>query len=137
MRAKDDEARIEQRRKLVAANLLGGMNYRELAEVCGVSIGTISSDVKIILGRWRKEQVADTSDYAQMELRRLDKALNAIWNKVIDGQLDALDRFLRIQERRAKLLGLDAPNETQLSGEDGGPLAVSIIEVVKSHAGTE
>lgn len=137
MRAKDDEARIEQRRKLVAANLLGGMNYRELAEVCGVSIGTISSDVKIILGRWRKEQVADTSDYAQMELRRLDKALNAIWNKVIDGQLDALDRFLRIQERRAKLLGLDAPNETQLSGADGGPLAVSIIEVVKSDASTD
>lgn len=29
------------------------------------------------------------------------------------------------------------PNETQLSGADGGPLAVSIIEVVKSDAGTD
>lgn len=29
------------------------------------------------------------------------------------------------------------PNVTQLTGEDGGPLAVSIIEVVKDHAGTD
>jgi len=33
--------------------------------------------------------------------------------------LQAIDRLLKIQERRAHLLGLDAPKRTELTGKDG------------------
>lgn len=109
MSRKNQEAEVELRRKKVAANLLGGLNYRQMAEALGVSIGTISSDVKIILGRWQREQIKDAGDYVQMELVRLDRALNAIWDRVLEGDLKAIETMLKIEERRARLLGLDAP----------------------------
>jgi hypothetical protein len=109
MSRKNQEAEVELRRKKVAANLLGGLNYRQMAEALGVSIGTISSDVKIILGRWQREQVKDADDYVQMELVRLDRALNAIWDRVLEGDLKAIETMLKIEERRARLLDLDAP----------------------------
>jgi hypothetical protein len=109
MSRKNQEAEVELRRKKVAANLLGGLNYRQMAEALGVSIGTISSDVKIILGRWQREQVKDAGDYVQMELVRLDRALNAIWDRVLEGDLKAIETMLKIEERRARLLDLDAP----------------------------
>lgn len=113
MSRKSEEAQIELRRKTIAANLIGGLNYRDLAETLGVSIGTITNDVKIILGRWRREQVDDVGDWVQLEVRRLDKMFNTIWNNVIAGDLASLDRALKIMERRAKLLGLDAPEQNR------------------------
>ena len=55
------KAEIENRRtEVVAANLLAGLNYRDMASGLDVSLGTIANDVKIILGRWQKEQVETT-----------------------------------------------------------------------------
>jgi len=113
MSRKNQQAEVELRRKKVAANLVGGLNYREMAETFGVSISTISKDVGIILGRWQREQVGSTGEWVQVELRRLDKALNAIWNKVLEGDPLAIDRMLKIMERRARLLGLDTPEQNR------------------------
>lgn len=44
-----------------------------------------------------------------LELRRLDDMLQAIYSLILAGNLGAIDRGLKIQERRAKLLGLDRP----------------------------
>ncbi len=40
----------------------------------------------------------------------------------IGPRMQILDRMLKIQERRAKLLGLDAPVRRTLEGADGGPV---------------
>ena len=41
---------------------------------------------------------------------------------------DAEGRCLNIMERRAKLLGLDAPAKQELTGKDGGPLRIVTAE---------
>lgn len=43
------------------------------------------------------------------------------------GDLQAIDRVLKIGERRAKLLGLDAPTRTALQGggDDAPPIATT------------
>lgn len=46
-----------------------------------------------------------------MELERLDALLLAVWQKAKGGDLNAVDRVLRIQERRTAYLGLDAPKK--------------------------
>jgi hypothetical protein len=99
---KNREAEREMRRKKVAANLLAGMNYREMAAALGVSIGTIANDVKIILGRWQREQVETVDEWVQIEEKRIDRAINAIWNDILDGNLGAIDRLIRLQDQRAK-----------------------------------
>jgi len=50
------QAEAEERRRKIAANLLAGLNYRDMAEALNIGIGTISGDVKMILKRLRVDQ---------------------------------------------------------------------------------
>jgi hypothetical protein len=50
----------------------------------------------------------------ELENARLDRAQTAIWTKVLNGDLKALDAFLKISQRRARLNGLDAPTKIDL-----------------------
>ena len=54
-----------------------------------------------------------TEAVRQLELKRLDQMLFPIWNQVIAGDQGAISMALRIQERRASLLGLDAPKQIE------------------------
>lgn len=64
-----------------------------------------------------------------LELMRLDRLEKLLWPRAEAGDPKAVDRLLKVQERRARLLGLDAP--TKLANADGSnlPAAVSITLV--------
>ena len=47
----------------------------------------------------------------QIELRRLDQMQVPIWTNVLAGDQQSISTALRIAERRASLLGLDAPKQ--------------------------
>ena len=47
----------------------------------------------------------------------------------LDGMLRCKDGILRCQERRCKLLGLDAPSRQELTGANGGPIQVDDIHI--------
>ena len=47
----------------------------------------------------------------QLELKRLDQMQFPLWPAVLAGDVQATTTALRIQERRASLLGLDAPKQ--------------------------
>jgi hypothetical protein len=109
------KAEIEHRRAKVAANLLAGLNYRDIAEALGVSLGTIAADAKAVLKRWQQEQVQSLEARRTVEERRLDRAVNAIWNAVLQGDLAAVDAFRKLSERRSRLIGLDAPVHSKVT----------------------
>jgi len=50
----------------------------------------------------------------ELELNRLDALHTVAWDLAMVGDLNAVDRVLKIQERRARLLGLDAPRQAQI-----------------------
>ena len=56
-----------------------------------------------------------------IEEERLDALLLQWWGAA-QHDLHAFDRVLRLLERRAKLLGLDAAQKLEHSGKDGGPI---------------
>ena len=51
-----------------------------------------------------------------MEVARLDRLLMGHWTKAIGGDVNATRTVLSIMDRRAKLLGLDAPQRIDLTG---------------------
>lgn len=57
------------------------------------------------------EELRDT------ELDRLDRLQLGLWGKAIQGDVRAVDSVLRIIDRRARLLGLDAPSQVNLKAE--------------------
>lgn len=57
---------------------------------------------------------SDVEELRKVEADRLDMAQAALWSKVLQGDVPAVNSFLRIMERRAKLFGLDMPIRQQV-----------------------
>lgn len=80
----------------------------------------------------------------ELALRRCERMLQAVWSRVLTGDLDAIDRALRIEARRARLLGLDAQSAIDLTayvealaaaaGKDKAE-ALAEAEAILAHSG--
>lgn len=57
---------------------------------------------------------SEVEEVRAIEMDRLDIAQSAIWQNVLRGDTQAVNSLIRIMERRAKLLGLDAPTRQQV-----------------------
>ena len=89
-----------------------GWTYEEIAkEVPYATAGGAHKAVRTGLRATLKEPA---DDVRELELGRLDKLLNAQWDKALAGDLGALQAVLRIMDRRATYLGLDAPVKIDL-----------------------
>lgn len=93
-----------------------GASYQSIADALGY---------KDASGAWRavkaslKKTLQEPADELRtLELARLDDMLKAIASHVAAGNLTAIDRALKIQERRARLLGLDAPAKHDLTSDN-------------------
>jgi DNA-binding Lrp family transcriptional regulator len=92
-----------------------GLTYREIAARLGINESTAHRRVQRALEAIPFEEV---NDYRALEQIRLDALQLAIWDKAMSGDLRAIDRVLAIAQRRAKLLGLDAPTRSHASVAD-------------------
>ena len=107
-----------------------GATYQAIADQLGYANArgahkAVASALKLTL-REPADEVRD------LEVARLDAMLLPLWRRVQQGDERAVDRALRIMERRARLLGLDAPSKSEQSGSDGEPL-----KIVVEHVGRE
>lgn len=86
---------------------IAGASYRVIAKSLGYK--SVSS-VHTAIERALKQTVQEPADeLRKLEMERLDAMGLKVWEQVRSGNLGAVDRMLRIMERRSKLLGLDAP----------------------------
>jgi hypothetical protein len=110
----------------------------------GVSGPRAHQIVQKALDEIRENLAENANAVIAMELERLDEMLLGLWEKAKAGDLGAVEKAIRIMERRAKLLGLDAPSKvapTDPSGEHPAagvfvmpPMAESIEEWQQQHA---
>lgn len=70
------------------------------------------------------EELSD--DLRVLECERLDAMLHALWPKVEEANIHAVECCIRIAERRAKLLGLDAPTRTDVTS-NGNTLVIEYV----------
>lgn len=112
--AANDEERHARRMKAIELRQRG-KSYPEIARELGCSIALAYSDVNYRLKQIIAEEKEATEDLRQLELDRLDKLADGIWDTAIAGNLDAIETYLKIQSRRAKLTGLDAPTKVEVT----------------------
>lgn len=79
-------------------------------------------------------------EYRDMQLDRLERMHMAVWPRAKDGDLRAIETALRIGDREAKLLGLDAPTKIQaeVTVYEGQQLiehTARIVELVRQSRG--
>ena len=68
---------------------------------------------KAVAAGMQKAFCEPAQELRALELERLDRLHEALWPRAIGGDDAALDRLLRVIDRRVRLLGLDAPARGQ------------------------
>lgn len=113
------EAEVLQLRK-------AGLTFEQIA-ACSKKIKTRSAAWKACERALVKLIQEPAEDLRKIELARLDEVMMSIWPLCLMKNLAAIDRFLKIQERRSRLLGLDIPvkQEHELTGPGGAPLQLA------------
>jgi len=106
-----------------------GKSYRQIGEIVGVSYVTAYNDVHKALEVVKEKCFEEAKKVKAIEIARLDRALAAIWDEVEAGNLQAIDRLIKIQERRARFEGLDAPTKQEIDVATPEPIRfVPILE---------
>lgn len=104
---------IQDARALKALELrLAGASYRQIAVSVGASLKTVYLDVQRMLREYASEPAEQVRN---AELGRLDRLLLAHWPAAVKGDYRATATVLSIMDRRARLLGLDAPLRIDLT----------------------
>ena len=117
--AKSSVRRIRTTEKTLKALELRkrGMNYTQIGEKLGCNRSTacryVLSELENLADKCREEAV----HVRDLELQRLDDLYLIAYRAISDGNdLAGIDRCLRIMERRAKLLGIDAAAKVDVQG---------------------
>ena len=91
-----------------------GFSYQAIADQMGVTKATAYNRCQRALAAIPAEAV---DEFRRLEGQRLDLLLEKAMEKALSeekGALFAIDRVLAIMDRRAKLMGLDAPVRTEV-----------------------
>lgn len=127
-------AEIRAEREVAALKLRQqGRTYSEIGEALGCSAPTVLRAVRKSLGRLASENTSEAQSLLALELSRLDELYRAAYevleavHPLVSGgavvyhegevltdtgpTLRAIDRLLRISERRCALLGLNTPRQ--------------------------
>lgn len=117
------QARLNEKRAIDLRQ--AGMDYREIAEALDVSVSVAYEYVERVLALTAQNR-ENAEQVRTLELERLDKMQSRLWSRVLAGDHGADYLILKIMERRASYLGLNAPQRTEVTGADGGPIEVSM-----------
>jgi hypothetical protein len=74
----------------------------------------VSKDLRRAYEAAQATQAASAAEWRELELARLDRIQRGVWAQAIAGDTKAVRAVLLVMDRRARLLGLDAP--TRIDG---------------------
>ena len=120
----DKEAQCVQLRRM-------GLTFAQIANQVGYA--NAGGAYKAFQRAYDRIIVEDVKEIRTVSLERLDYALRNIMDAVGRGSLGAIDRMLRIEERRARLLGLDAPvkQEIEINHYERSELDAELNELIQ------
>lgn len=107
MKATPQRIHITEKERAALELRKGGMTFDRIADELGYADRS---------GAWKAVNAAmnatiqePADELRRLEVERLDALLLAMWGQALGGSTWHVDRCLSIMDRRAKLLGLDAP----------------------------
>lgn len=118
------DARSAARRKTALALRVEGLSLAAIGEKLGISKQRAHQLLATELAEVARERKDLAEHQLEAELAAIDFVIAGMAPKVAKGDAKAATAYLRAMERRAKLLGLDAPTKTDLTS-GGAPITPS------------
>lgn len=110
-----EKGAILQRQLLALELRKSGFTYREIGEKLNISHVQAYKDVNEELKRLAELRADSADELRQLELEKLDKLEKNLMHWADAGSVEATKALIKIQERRSKLLGLDAPEKKDVN----------------------
>jgi hypothetical protein len=140
--SKTSRRRIEARQRVTRALEMRkrGVTYADIAAACGYN--SPQAAAKAVRTELRRMPEEAREELRQIEMARLDALLAAVWPKAMVGDVAATRAALDVCERRARLLGLDAPTkvaQTDAQGRDMPAIEIlreRLVRLIEEHGAT-
>ena len=97
------------------------LTYRAIARSLKISVSSAHKYAKTELALCMRLRQAEVAEARELSLRRLDDFLVGLVAKIRAGDARAVMAGVRVEERRARLLGLDPPQRV-------APIAVTVVK---------
>lgn len=108
---------IAQRREKVAMLKLAGWTVRDISGHLKCSVGTVQTDIDAAYAAAEGNAEAYIKREKAISLARLEVANKGIWPLIETGDLDAIDRLVKLEARRAKTIGFDAAEKQEIDAK--------------------
>ena len=105
-----------------------GATYEAIARACGYASG--SGAYKAVQRELQRCMQEPADDVRRLEIMRLDDLYRAMAPKALKGDTWSVDRCLKIMERRAQLLGLDARPDVSMAQMTVIPIEAKVYEAI-------
>lgn len=106
---------VLQRRNKALVLRQAGATWDEVAR--GAGYANRQNARQAVMKHLEEHAVENVHQLRALEGARLDRLQRTLWTRALGGDLDAIDRTLRIMDQRAKLLGLNAPTKIEITDE--------------------
>lgn len=128
-----DQIAVEDARLIALDERRKGKNFREIAKVLAAAGGPTSHSraYELVVEALRdlRDQCREAAqDVRDLEIQRCDGMIAILWERLEKPKISArtaarvVDSILRVQDRKARYLGLDAPKRIEATGAAGAPL---------------
>ncbi len=114
-----NRAKVTANQAEVMRHRVDGKSFREIAELTGISRAHCHRLAQAAMEELQVRTQTDAEAVVALELGRLDVAVAAIMLKVREGHMGAIDRLIRLSERRTRLLGVEGPTKIAPTSPDG------------------
>ena len=130
-RQKNKGARIRNREQLDKALELrkAGATFQQVGDALGVTKQRAFQLVEVGIAELNEKCTASADSLRRQQEERLDAMRLALWKGRNNPR--TADTLLRIEERLAKLRGLDAPTKTALTDPDGNEVPAQVMIVFR------
>jgi hypothetical protein len=106
--------KLEQKSKAIQMRMLR-FSYRAIAERLGITHTTAERWVAEAMGEYNQTRLQGAEKLRERELAHLDYLITKLAPKIEAGDTGAIGSAVRVSERRARLLGLDAPAKVEVT----------------------
>jgi hypothetical protein len=120
---------LVDREKQIIELRIEGFTWRQIAEQTQMSpAGALKAYNRAMIRTLKPA----SEELRELELDRLDTLQQTYWQPAVNGNLRAADFILRVIDKRAKILGLDAPTKIQAEvvTYDGGTNLDAEVEAI-------
>ncbi len=128
-----DHIRAAERQVRALEYRKAGASLREVARLLTAqgfpcSHEQVRLDIKAALDDLHGDALEEATENRKLELERMDSLTIKLWKRITDDSSDdaAIQSYLKVSERRARLLGIDAPDKHEHSAQGGVPLPAAL-----------